>query len=195
MVKNAIEVDANRYADIKGSPYLFKGWATATLVGTRGEKTEGIKINYNGFNGEFEVLVDGKHITLETNDYKRIFIIPPGSGRELLFKRGLHMKYANKFPQVIYEGDDMVLIKEFIVTKSKQKIESVGKTIEVERFGHRHDYWLLKNNELTVFKPRKKDVIRQLGGSEALASFIKKEKLDLKKEADLQKLFNYYETL
>jgi len=188
IVQNAEMVDEKRYENIKGSPYLFKGWATATLVGTKGNETKDIKINYNGFAEEWEVLVEDKHITLETTDYKEMLITPPDSKEELLFKRGLHREYANKFPQVIYKGEQIVLVKDFIITKSLNKIQNVGKTIEVERFGSRKDYWMIKNNKLVAFKMKKKEVLKQLGDKSAISGFYKKEKIDLDKIA-------YYESL
>ncbi len=195
IVQNVSTIDEKRYENVKGSPYLFKGWATATLVGTKGNKTENIKINYNGFAKEWEVLVDDKHITLETTDYKELLITPPESKEELLFKRGLHKDYATKFPQVIYKGEQIVLIKNFIITKSLNKIQNVGKTIEVERFGSRNDYWMIKDNKVVAFKMKKKEVLKQLGDKSAIAGFYKKEKINLTKTEDVEKLLAYYESL
>ena len=194
IIQNAQEVDPNRYEEIKGSPYLFKGWGNATLIGLKGNETKDIRINYNGQEKQWEVLAEDKHIVLDTRDYKRMHITPPDGGEMMTFKRGVHRKYANEFIQVIYEGNQVKLIKEFIVDKSKQKIENVGKTIVVERFAGKDYYWLIKDDELTHIKMKKKDVVKQLGNG-AIASYIKKEKIDFDKISDLQKLMTYYESL
>lgn len=195
LVDNAIEIETDRYKDIKASPYLFQDWALATLVGTRGEETRDVQINYNGYNQEFEILAKGKHITLDTDPYKEIKIISSDGKEEFFFKRGLHKKYAFKFAQVIYNGEQVKFLEEFFADISDKKVENVGKTIVMQRFMKKSYYFILQNDELIRIKRKKKDFIKVLGHKSALEKFIKKNKLKLNNTEDIKKLLTYYESL
>ena len=195
LVENAIEIDTDRYKDIKASPYLFEDWAVATLVGTRGEETRDIKINYNGYNQEFEILTKGKHITLNTDAYKEIKITSPDGKEEFFFKRGLHKKFALKFALVVYNGEKVKFLEEFIYEISDKKFQNVGETIVMKRFIKKSCYYILQNDELIKVKRKKKDLIKALGHKSELEKFIKKNKLKLNSRDEIQKLFAYYESL
>lgn len=196
IVENAEEIQADRYKDIKGSPYLFEDWAVATLVGTRGEETKDIRINYNGYEKEFEVLVQGKHITLDTRPFKRILITTPTQeGQELLFQRGFHRDYSHRFANIIYNGQELKLIREYVINLSKKKVENVGKTVEFERFVPDNKYYIWEKSELIPIKLRKKDLFKVLGRKTELDSYIKEHNLKLASHQDLHALFAYYETL
>lgn len=194
---NADPIDPQRYKDIKGSPMLFNDWKTATLYDKKGEEYATIELNYNGFTHEIEAKKnDTESIVLDASEFSRIEIVDAEAPNgKIVFKKGFLPSSKKHFGEVVFESDKRTIAKHFRVKEAKTVINDVGQTRELKSFARSTDYYIVQNGKSSILKTKKKSLLKDLGNAKQLESFIKKEKINLKSDKDLNKFFAYYETI
>ena len=194
---NAQTIDPDRYKGIQGEPMLFKDWQKGVIIDNKDSVYTNISLNYNGFEEEFEVLKAGStFIALNNKYYKRIEIeSDQAMNGKLIFEKSDDPKFKGKFLQVIHKSDKVQLYKYFEARKGENVVQDVGKTRTFENFKKVSTYYIQKDGRLRVFRTKKKALIEELGQKKALESYIKKQKLKLSNDKDLQKLLAHCETL
>lgn len=200
---NGLDVNENRYPDIKGSPYLFEEeWQQADLLTKEMNRVVKVPTRYNIYTGEFEVRQDDKFIRLASERFMRIEFEVDEKGQKaenpddrLIFQASFHPRFRDRFVNVIYNGKTMVVFRDYRALLSEKEVQNVGQTVEFKRFIPKVDYYILQNGELKVLRVNKNTLIKQLGHKKELESFIKEQKLDLEAGSDLKKLFTFAETL
>lgn len=194
---NAQNIDPKRYDEIKGNPMFFKDWQKGVIIDNKDSVYTSLKLNFNGFEEEFEVQRDSKNfIALDSKHYKRIVIESDEAlNGQLIFEKSPTSKLRGKFLQVMHKGAKLSLYKYFEVRKGQVTVQDVGKTRVFENFQQLPSFYIYKDGKLSLLRMKKKVLIAELGRKKELESYIKKNKLSLKKDLDLQKLFKYYEEL
>lgn len=203
---NRYAIEGERYPDIKGNPYLFKKdeWFKADLI-TRELKTiPEVQTRYNMYTGDFEVKrADGETFyKLVPKDFLRVEFSVDEKGNsisdqqgKLVFQNAFHPRFRNHFVNLIYNGGDMVVFRDYRCIVSDEAAQRVGQSIEVKQFRPRVDYFVLQNGELNEISMKKKNIIKLLGHKKQMESFFKDNKLDLDSAADLKKIFEYAQSL
>lgn len=200
---NGLNVNDNRYPDVKESPYLYgDDWYSANLLTKEMKRVPDVQTRYNLYTGEFEVRQGDKFIRLASDRFMRIEFEVDEKGEKvekgeerLIFQASFHPRFKDRFINVIYSGPAMVLFRDFRAIISTKTIQNVGDTVEFKRFHSKVDYYLMQNGELKTINTKKKSLIKILGHKKDLESFIKEHKLDLDYGPDLNKLFTFAETL
>ena len=200
---NGFDVNEERYADIKDSPYLFKDdWHPADLLTKEMKRVPNVPTRYNLYTGEFEVRQGDKFIRLANDRFMRIEFEVDEEGKsleeeseKLIFQASFHPRFKDRFVNLIYSGSTMVVFRDFRAVISEKTVQNVGQTVEFKRFFPKVDYYLMQNGELKTINTKKKTLIKLLGHKKDLEAFIKEHKLDLDSSRDLKKLFTFAETL
>ncbi len=197
MFTNAQAIDPKRYDEIKGDPMFFKEWQTGIIIDNRDSVYNDLKLNYNGFEEEFEVLQNNRsYIALDNKYYKRIIInSEQGLDGKLIFEKSPVSKFKGKFLQLLHKGEDISLYKYLEARKSEVTVQDVGKTRVFENFSKLPAYYILKDGKLSVIRMKKKVFLAELGDRKTLEGHMKKNKLSLNKDLDIQKLMKFYESL
>lgn len=197
MFTNSQAIDSKRYDEVKGNPMYFKDWQTGIIIDNRDSVYNDIKLNYNGFEEEFEVQQNNlTYIALNSKYYKKIIIdSDEGMDGKLIFEKSPVSKFKGKFLQVIHKGEKISLYKYFEVRKGEVTVQDVGKTRTFENFQKLPAYYILKNGKLSVVRMKKKVLLAELGEKKALEGHMKKNKLSLNKDLDVQKLLKFYEEM
>ena len=78
------------------------------------------------------------------------------SGERILFIRGISNKFDDQYIEVLYNGPQYKLLKDYYVTIGKQTAQVPGKTITTERFTTQERYYILGPEELTQINLRAK---------------------------------------
>lgn len=197
MFTNSQAIDPKRYDEVKGDPMYFKDWQTGIIIDNRDSVYNDIKLNYNGFEEEFEVQQNNlTYIALNNKFYKKIVIdSDEGLDGKLIFEKSPVSKFKGKFLQVIHKGEKISLYKYFEVRKGEVTVQDVGKTRTFENFQKLPAYYILKDGKLSVIRMKKKVLLAELGEKKALEGHMKKNKLSLNKDLDLQKLMKFYEEM
>lgn len=200
---NQAGIDANRYREVKGSPYIFENWGKGTVYDAIGNMYRNIYVNYNGYERMFEAKQGDTIVALTNTSFLRVEL--PGSmdkefSEELaedtiIFQNRLHPKFGAEFIQVLHDGRRVKLLREYYKDLSKHTVQNVGKAVDFQRFTPRELLHLYVNGNLSLVKFKKSAFLEKLGKEEELEQFIKEEGLKFKSLADFQKLLTHYETL
>ena len=204
IVMGQAAIDDSRYEGKEKNPYLFKEFATAKATHLKKGETVEYLINYNGYSKEFEFIhkdvksaMDaGYYDVIEVTDYIPSEHYPAkfvSSG--IKFRKGLDPKQPKSFSMVIYEDDNLVLFKNFVATINKKEFNDPARGIvNVETFAPRFNYYLQVGDETMSVGLNKKKVLSALNHSK-VESYVKKNKIKLKNEAELVQLIGYYAEL
>lgn len=200
---NGLDIEMDRYPDVKESPYLFKEeWHTADLLKKDMNRVLDVKTRYNMYTGEFEVRNEDKFIRLVGDQFMRIEFEVNEKGEELsagderlIFQAAFHPRFQDRFVNVIYSGPTMVIFRDFRADISEKKIQNVGETVAFKRFFAKVDYYMMQGGELKSLRNSKKAIIKLLGHKKELEAFIKENKTNFNSGSDLNKLFTFAETL
>lgn len=188
---NARAIKADRYEDIKGSPYLFEEDRVANMYLTAGGVYEDVRLNYNTFSGNWEVKKDDRFLEVLEADFLKIDVTDGEKTRSFL--RNLHPTFGFRFVELIYRGRAVMLVRDFETTVATVTIQDVGATRQTKRFNNKENLILLRRGQATTLSGNNNKVTQALGGDKALNKFVKSEKLKLRDEADLIRLLEYYE--
>jgi len=192
LMTNSRSIDKDRYKGVKGSPYQFEDWYKGKIISADADIIEGVLLNFNGKTEGFEIKKDNNFIELDPRWYIRVEL-EETSEKTIIFQKNFLPPLANKFTRVVYKGKNLRVVEDFISKIEVKVINNVGKKEEIKRFYSKSNYFLIKDKKITLLKAKKKSLYALLGHKKELESFIKKEKLKLSSEADLIKLFTFYE--
>lgn len=192
LMTNSRSVDKDRYEGVKGSPYVFDDWRKGKIISVDADIIVGVLLNFNGKTEGFEIKKGNNFIELDPKWYIRV-VIEGDSEEAIIFQKNFLPPLANKFTRVVYEGENLSIVENFISKIEIKVINNVGKKEELKRFYSKRNYFLIKGKKITLLKTKKKSLYALLGHKAELESFIKKEKLKLSSETDLIKLFTFYE--
>lgn len=187
------------YTDIAGSPYIQADWTAGSVVLSRGENIPAQlkfdaysnRLLFQGKNAEtLEFTEDIKRFSLNISD-KEISDVSP-----LVFINNLpaiDKQMAASWYQLIADGN-VKLLKYY----GKKIVESqaVNFNPKTKSFTAFHVYYILQNNVIVKISLNKKAIIKALGShAPEIETWLKTNSIDFKSDADLQKLFDYYNSL
>ena len=189
---NSQEIDENRYEGVKGSPYLFKNWMTAVLVDDNDSVYNDVKLNFNGYEGDFEVLNNEKFIALDEQYYKNVKVKTDQG--EVLFQKELHPKNYDIFYQVVYKSERVTCFIDYSVGIIENKINgNMGTTTIFKKFKADPMHHIIINGSLQSARLTKSKLSKILGRNKTLNSYIKKNNLKFSSAFDLSKIMKFFE--
>ncbi|MEO0340767.1 MAG: hypothetical protein AAF242_16355, partial [Bacteroidota bacterium] len=131
--QDAEKYDVKRYADIKGSAYLFKDFVDGYITGVDGVIYDKVSINYNGYEEAFEIKQGDQFITLDEKYYSKIKIVEEGKDT-MTFIRGVHPIFKGRFIELIYRSDNATVVRRHYVGLSETEVNNIGRKEEFKRF-------------------------------------------------------------
>lgn len=197
-------IDDSRYEGKEKNPYLFQEFATAKATNSKkGESIEYL-INYNGHSKEFEFIYKDVKSAMDADYYDVIEVsnYTPSehypakfASPTIKFMKGLDPKSPKSFSLVVYEDDNLVLFKKFVATINKKEFNDPARgVVNIESFSPKFNYYLQVGDDTKSVGLNKKKVLSALNSSK-VESYVKKNKIKLKSEAELVKLITYYAEL
>jgi hypothetical protein len=190
---NSQEIDEKRYEGVKGSPYIFEDWKSAILVDENDSIYTDVKLNFNGYESDFEVLNGDKFISLDDRQFKSVNV--SSEHGQYIFEKNLHQKFKNKFLLVVYKGAKISCFLDYSVGLTENKINgNMGATTITKRFKYDPMHYFIINGELQSMRLTKGKLTNILKDKKSINSFIKKNKLKIANSFDLAKVLKYYET-
>lgn len=205
LLMNSNKVDANRYDDYKGSPYLFKDFVPATIIDKDGDPIPVDLLNYNVYTNNIEVRKGNDFIELDAKNYLQIEVPVKGNKtlekiytrEKIVLQKSIHPSLMNKFSDLLYSGKNIVFYKDIHVALNENKVNTPGGSVTNKRFSEVGKYYLIDINakEKTPLKLSKKQIIKTLGFKKDFENYFDKNKVDLKSDVDLIQLFTFYDGL
>lgn len=183
-----------KYSEINGSPFLFDKWIHGSATISKGYY-DNLELKLDSYTST--LLFKKEDDTYEFQDNILSFVlkpIPTDSTSYLYFKKGVSGQNltSSQYVQVLVDGKVSLYKSQ---AKSMAEVNQINKGI-VQSFTKTDRYYIFKNNASYLVRLNKSEVLPLLNEKqEQIGAFIDKEKLSLKKEADLVKLIQYYNSI
>ncbi len=170
---------ARVHVDVKGSPYLYDEWSNGSVYLTNGSKHENLELMYD--------VLEGKVLYKSTDGKTWEFTAPVASFNidgKAEFKKG-----ANGFYQILFDGDKPLYKK---LTKNVLEKRPYGSSNIEKTVTNSTNYYIGDLKAPKRIKTDNASVAALFGADETKAKqYIKDHKLNVKKEEDLIKVFEY----
>lgn len=179
-----------RYSKIQGSPYLFKAWNKGNLYDVKDQVLPHASINFNGETGLLEIKEDEKTIQLNQNLYNRVEIMVDGK-KKVFVNRVTPVDLT--YYRAVYQSDIMQFLEKFESKLKEEDVATYGASKSRSKFVNKTKYFVFKEDKMHEVSRNSKKLVAFLK-SPRLKGYIKKNKLNLKKDEDLVKALAYYES-
>lgn len=188
-LKSDVDAKYNRQNDpsIKGSPFIHTTYQNIKIKGVAMKGKYNANLDYFEVDNGGEILFFGP--TVE-HRYDVVFTDDNTTYKAFEYE---DLKFA--FFKILAKKDKAYLlskqfIKYFPLVKPKSNFE-IAKPAKFER---KKDVYYIKYSDLDIVVelPTRKSKFLKIFNSTAVKNFIKQEKLNIKKEQDLIKIFNFY---
>ena len=199
MLRNRTAADYKAsFITAKGTPLLFDDFHVGNFYYNNKTYMENLKLNYNCYKDELLFFNDNETYIANTENIDYFAIAGNDEDSVLLFKQVFLLDEKGRvFMQVLYQ-EKSTLFKRY----KKQFLEAdfykpYGQGRQVDEYNDYSEYYVKANDrEISLIKPNKKSVLEIFNDkSDQMGNYIKKEKINLKEEADLLLLVKYYDGL
>lgn len=183
---------------VKGTPLLFEDFHKGDFYFTNKTYLTDLKINYNCYTNELLYFDENNAYIANSQDIDFFAVTGNDKDSVLLFKQVFLLSEKGRlFMQVLYQRKST-----FFKRYKKQFLEAdfykpYGQGRQVDEYNDYYDYYVKPDGrEITLLKPKKSSVMGIFSDkSDLIGNYIKKEKINLKDEADLIRLVKYYDSL
>jgi len=187
-------IRAGSYTDVEGTPFLYKTWMPGTATAADGKVYDNLKLNYN-------LLDDVLLFKYDSEDKEMKFEKDIVSFN---VKLPVQATYANRYPEI----DKQTAATYYEVLSSNGKtalLKYSGKTINAvknydatvtKKFQDITAYYVFKNGKMQKLNKSKDSVLNVLADKkDQLQTYVKTNPVNFKKDEDLARVFDYYNTL
>lgn len=187
-------LSVSKYGGINGNPFLFEKWVEGEVILKQGKYTN-LELKYDAFSKTLYFNKNGE--MFEFQDEVISFLLMPqkdDKSKPLLFVKGIETSDfgKNQFVQLLHNGR-IGLYKSTIVFVSEMNKINEG---VVKTFQQSERYYSKINDRLEMIKFSKKDIMAFLADRSAeVEKYATSTSLSFKKEADVIKILEYYESL
>jgi hypothetical protein len=186
--------NSEKYSGIKGSPFFFEDWIKGSATVPNGTYRN-LELKLDSYNNT--VLFKRNDVGIEFAEPVISFILMPNpadSSTYLKFRRGLSGSTVkpDQYVQVIGEGRISVYRSDM---KLMADVNQINEGV-IRTFTNSTRYYVLKEDHLQPLKLNKKDVFELMNDKEKeLELYISQNNLSTKKEQDLARIIQYYNSL
>ncbi len=175
-----------------GSIHLFKSWMNIGEINVDQKKYKMLNINFNVETNKFETKVGNDSIfVFNISNIENIYV-----NKQKFQSFYFPKKSKNEIFEIIYDGDDMKLIKGHEISivygdpDPAQVKKTQGKNYKISI------YYVKNGNSINKVVLKKKAILSLFGAKKtAVASYVKENKLSYKKDRDLNRIFIYHNSL
>ena len=174
--------------DIKGDIYLFKGWNNiASIITGQGEKYKLKNINFDTNQKMFatKAAVDS------------VFVFSRESIKQVMVNNKMFKRYSKDFVYDYYEviafGKGKEVLKQSVKEIKKGAKDPFTNSLKSDEYVLKSKYFFNSISGIKEIKLKKKSFSNLFGDdSEIIKEIISKQKIYLKKDSDIIKLFKFY---
>ncbi len=185
-------INTNSYEHIKGSPYLDANFKESTVY-FKNDSAYKIALRYNIFDQRMEYNFKNQVFSINNpQDIKKIEI----ANRTFIYYYSKNNYQFNGYYQLLTQGKASLLLKREVVFREEEKSDGIVEA-KPDRFLKNPDkyYIVISSDEPKLLKNKKSLKIIFTDKLKEMETFAKKEKISFKKQADLIRLVDYYNSL
>ena len=183
------------HTTIVGSEYLNDKFEEGEIFTTDNVRFTGIPMRFNAYHSEVEVLMPEDKIYILTNTDKIVKISLDSS--DLVFTRFISMDGERSgYLSLIYNGMSTLYRRDYKVFKEGTPSNGIINEIPPRIIDRPKEYYVRTDAGLPRFFKTSKDLSELLSVHYSkINSFLRKEGINVKKEADLIKALTYFDSL
>jgi hypothetical protein len=176
---------------ISGSPYLLEDWnSKAVIFSTSGDIFKIDKLNYDTTKERFVVKM--------TKD--SVFVLDSSTIQKVILNRKMYKPYIKNgeknFYQNVASAKGIGFFKKSVkVIKKASKVDLFTDT--GKKYVLKTNFYIHKDDEIQKIKPKNKYFLKFFNKDDAtkIKEYISNNKLSIKNDSDLKKIFQYYARL
>jgi hypothetical protein len=188
---------SRNYVNLKGSPYFVNDWSKGVIKQSNGQSIKDVEVKYDQLQDELIFKdVNGQELgfAVPVVEFKIDYVVN-GLAKSSLFRNGFEPFRGStelSYYEVLYNGQLKLAKKN---TKRVEEYREYNSAITTKSIIERTKYYYYTTNKLSEFNADNKSILKAFGESATpLLEYIKENKLNLKTEEDLIKMFNFYST-
>lgn len=184
----------NSYSEVSGSPYYMDAWTMGIIRFKDDRIVNGVELKYDQLS-DLLLFKNSKGETIEiTEPISEFKINFPGASGDKLFRSGFKPSGNNtskSFYEILSDGN-IKFIKKTI--KNIIEIKEYNSASATKKISTKDFYYVVKADNLPVqVNKNEKNILAAIGDKESeLEGYVKANKLNLKNDTDILKLFEYY---
>ena len=186
------------YSDLKGSPYFLDTWNKGIVMQVNGQSFKDVELKYDQLEDEL-IFKDqqGRELgfAVPVKEFKINYAFE-GSPKSALFRNGFEPfkgSTEKNYYEILYDGPVKLAKKN---VKHIEQYREYNSAITTKSVIERVKYYFYTTNKLTEFKRDVKSIQLAFGEkSTPVLKYIEENKLDLKKDSDLTKVFSFFSTI
>lgn len=175
------------YREVKGSQYI-EDFKEGIIYLPNGQKVEGLRIALNGYEHTLEYKLEG-NLYAYPADKLAGFSYLSESGETLEFTSEFEIPTLSekRFLRVLEKGKYTLLLHQYKIMTDDVMATYGAQAAKV--FQDQEEFFIVKDGEVSLLKNKSKD-LQQIFGEDfdKVNSIIKEQRLNLKSQADIQKL-------
>ena len=183
---------------VQGSYYLFNNWlntASFYLLGNEGYKVP--KVNFNVRFNRFEANMSNDAskdsiFAFNSQSIKKVVI-----GNKTFVKKQVEGKGSNYFLEVIEDGDQVTLLKSFNASVIPGTINPMTQQkMKADKIEIKSSYYIERDGDLEEVKLKKSTIMKLMSDKkDKIKGFLNENNISFKKDADIKKIFHYYNSI
>ncbi len=189
---NVVLLSDSRYVAVKGSPYFIDEWKTGNIVTSEGKVIMDVTLKLNAYENELYVKVNKKERIMIDNATIKGFVLKDSFTTHTFVKEDV-LKYKATFFEVIGAGNVTVLKKPHINLFESDN-DSGYQMEKSNTFKSSPKYFIkVGSKKYKVLRRSKSALLKNVPSriKKKLKSYLIKEKIDLKKDADFVKTMKW----
>jgi hypothetical protein len=192
--QNGKSVLGTKFAGIDGSPYLFDQWVPGKATTDDGKVYDKLMLKYNAYNDQLSFVYSSTDEPQKFEEPVKTFTIFSAP----------QMVFVNGFPKIDRQNIDsyyeVISAGKTILLKHYSKLIKDTRTFNAMQvngqYTNAYYYYIYRDNKMIRIKPNKDAVLAALADKAAqINTYLSGNTIDFKKDEDLSKLFDYYNTL
>ncbi|MGB5418061.1 hypothetical protein [Algibacter sp.] len=183
---------------VEGSYYLFNNWANSAsfyLLGNEGYKIPNVNFNvrFNRFEANMSDDASKDSIfAFNSQSVKKVVV-----GSKEFVKKQVSGKGANYFLEMIQEGDKLSLLKSYDASISPGTINPMTQQkMKADKIEIKSNFYVEKNGSLEEVRLKKSTVLKLMADKKVeIKEFLGDNDISFKNDADIKKIFSYYNSI
>lgn len=177
------------YNDIEGSPYLDDNFEIG-IVYTKDQNSYNIPLRLNLHQDGFEFKSGDRELLISKPEILVKILL---KGKEYVYYK---LNKKNSFVELIVSGKSSLICKKTVILNEEQ-LPAAYKDGKPAHFSRRKDLLYIINQENKAFLIKNRKTFYEVFNDRKneISKYIKNEKISYKKQSDLKKLVQYYNSL
>ncbi len=182
----------NKPTNLKGDIHVFSQWKNKGVIRIDNKDYRLGNINFNIKTNNFESQVGKDSVfILDIANVNHVYI-NNRKFKSFYFAK----KKSDKSFEIIYDGDDFKLLKGYEVGIKYGETDPLMVRKKVDTYFITKTHYIRKGTDIQEITLKKKKIVSLFKDkTDLINKFVKENKLSYKKEIDLKKIFNYYNSL